>query len=174
MTPKIRQHVTIAIEGLLDQVLDPVPPQILSAYLPYKGEVDLRPFLFRLNEKGWSTALPAVERRGLPLKFLRWTADSEMETGAFGIPIPRIHDVVVPGVMLLPLVAFDTRNYRLGYGAGYFDITLASLVPRPLTIGIGFELSRLETIYPLPTDIPLDFIVTEAGIQKSGDEHRVV
>jgi 5,10-methenyltetrahydrofolate synthetase len=168
ISPDAHQHATLAIEGFLDQILDPLEPQILSAYLPYKGEVDLRGLLHRLKERGWIAALPAVVRRGLPLEFLRWTKDAEMEAGVFGIPIPRVHEVVFPGVIVLPLVAFDAKNYRLGYGAGYFDITLASLTPRPLTIGIGFELSRLETIHPLPTDIPLDFIITEAGIQKLG------
>jgi 5-formyltetrahydrofolate cyclo-ligase len=65
----------------------------------------------------------------------------------------------------MPLVGFDSLNYRLGYGAGYFDITLASMNPPPRSIGIGFELCRLETIHPLPTDIPVDVVITEAGIQ---------
>jgi 5,10-methenyltetrahydrofolate synthetase len=163
--PDEHEHASLAIESFLEQTLEGFPAQILSAYLPYKGEVDLRRVLHRLKEKGWTTALPAVVQRGLPLEFLRWTREAEMEAGVFGIPIPRVHDVVFPSVIILPLVAFDTQNYRLGYGAGYFDITLASLEPRPLTIGIGFEMSRLETIYPLPTDIPLDFIITEGGIQ---------
>jgi 5,10-methenyltetrahydrofolate synthetase len=66
----------------------------------------------------------------------------------------------------MPLVAFDSENYRLGYGAGYFDITLVRLQPRPRSIGVGFEFTRLDTIHPLPTDIPVDFVITEAGIQK--------
>ena len=65
----------------------------------------------------------------------------------------------------MPLVAFDAENYRLGYGAGYFDITLVRLDPRPLAIGVGFEFTRLKTIHPLPTDIPLNLVITEAGIQ---------
>ena len=64
------------------------------------------------------------------------------------------------------MVGFDAANYRLGYGGGYFDRTLAALSPRPIAIGLGFELSRLATIFPQPHDIPLDLIVTEAGPQR--------
>jgi 5-formyltetrahydrofolate cyclo-ligase len=69
--------------------------------------------------------------------------------------------------VITPLVAFDNANYRLGYGAGYFDITLAALRPRPHSIGVGFELCRVETIFPLPTDVPMDLVVTEGGIQRA-------
>ena len=89
-----------------------------------------------------------------------------MDSGVYGIPVPRIRIPVLPDVIVIPLVGFDAQNFRLGYGAGYFDITLAALEPRPLTIGVGFEVARLETIYPHPNDIPLDLIVTEAGVQK--------
>jgi 5-formyltetrahydrofolate cyclo-ligase len=101
----------------------------------------------------------------LPLEFLRWAVDTEMDAGVYGIPFPKLRELVIPQIIVLPLVAFDSANYRLGYGAGYFDITLASMTPRPRSIGVGFELSRIETIYPLPTDIPLDLIITEAGVQ---------
>ena len=67
-------------------------------------------------------------------------------------------------VVLLPLVAFDARGYRLGYGGGYFDRTLAALDPHPLTIGVGFELGRVETIHPEPHDIALACIATERGL----------
>ena len=90
----------------------------------------------------------------------------EMDLGPYEIPVPRDRSVVQPNVVIAPLVAFDRKNFRIGYGSGYFDITLASLDPSPLTIGVGFELSCLETIYPLPTDIPLNLIVTVAGVRK--------
>ena len=89
-----------------------------------------------------------------------------MDVQSFGIPVPRVREVVQPSVVIMPLVGFDPLNYRLGYGAGYFDITLASMEPMPRSIGIGFELSRLDTIHPLPTDVPVDLVITEAGIQR--------
>jgi 5,10-methenyltetrahydrofolate synthetase len=152
--------------GFLEEILEGLPPQDLSAYLPFKGEVDLRGLMGRLEVRGWITAVPSVVRRGAPLEFLRWSAGTEMDSGVYGIPVPRPRVPVQPTVMVIPLVGFDALNFRLGYGAGYFDITLAALQPHPLTIGVGFELSRLETIYPHPADIPLDLIVTESGIQK--------
>jgi 5,10-methenyltetrahydrofolate synthetase len=75
---------------------------------------------------------------------------------------------VTPGALLIPPIGFDAQGYRLGYGGGYFDRTLASLDPQPLKIGVAFELSRIETIRPQPHDIPMDFIVTEAGIHRVG------
>jgi 5-formyltetrahydrofolate cyclo-ligase len=159
------RQASLAIEGFLEEALRDFPPQILSAFWPFKAEVDLRPLLQRLLAKGWTTALPKVVGRGKPLEFLRWTAEMEMDMGVHGIPVPKTRDVVQPDIMILPLVGFDAHNHRLGYGAGYFDITLASRRPRPHTIGVGFEVSRLETIYPYPTDVPLDLIVTEAGLQ---------
>jgi 5,10-methenyltetrahydrofolate synthetase len=73
---------------------------------------------------------------------------------------------VTPQAVLAPLVGFDRECYRLGYGGGYFDRTLAALLPRPLAIGVGFELSLIETIYPQDFDVPMDLIVTEACLRR--------
>jgi 5-formyltetrahydrofolate cyclo-ligase len=86
-----------------------------------------------------------------------------MQRGIWAIPIPADRLPVQPTVLLVPLLGFDERGYRLGYGGGYFDRTLAVARPRPLTIGVGYELGRLPTIYPQPHDIPMDAIVTDAG-----------
>lgn len=161
------QRASLAIETSLESVLVPQAPQAISAYWPYKGEVDLRELMKRLQEKGWVTALPRVIGKRQPLEFLRWTADMEMDAGVYGIPVPRLREVVRPDIIVMPLVAFDEENYRLGYGAGYFDITLVRLNPRPRSIGVGFEFTRLKTINPLPTDIPLDLVITESAIQRS-------
>lgn len=157
-----------AIENRIEGILDSLPPQTLSAYWPFKGEVDLRPLMGRLRSRGWVTALPSVVRRRSPLEFLEWTDGMEMDLGPYDIPVPLNRKVVRPNVVIAPLVAFDRKNYRLGYGSGFFDITLAELQPPPLTIGVGFEIAAVETIHPLPTDIPLNLIVTEAGAWKPG------
>ena len=80
-----------------------------------------------------------------------------------GRPVPRT-PTVVPDAVLMPPVGFDGAGYRLGYGGGYFDRTLASLSPRPLAIGVARELSRMETIRPQSWDVPMDFVITEEGI----------
>ena len=87
-----------------------------------------------------------------------------MVPGPLGIPAPVDTDVVVPDAAFVPLVGFDGAGYRLGYGGGYFDRTLAAAASRPLSIGVGTEAARLPTIHPQPHDIAMDFIVTEAGV----------
>jgi 5-formyltetrahydrofolate cyclo-ligase len=163
--PDEHERSSAAIRSLLEDLLKQLSPRSLSAYWPFKGEVDLRSLMENLHRKGWTIALPSVVRPRTPLEFRRWTPDTIMDAGVHGIDVPRTNDLVRPDFMILPLVGFDAHNYRLGYGAGYFDITLASMQPCPRTLGVGFELCRMETIYPLPTDVPLDLIVTETGIQ---------
>jgi 5,10-methenyltetrahydrofolate synthetase len=162
------RRASLTIENHLEQYLAELPPQNISAYWPFKGEVDLRNLMDRLRRNGWVTALPSVVAPRAPLEFLKWMADSEMDSAVYGIPVPRIRERVRPDIVITPLVAFDTNNYRLGYGAGYFDITLAAMRPRPRSIGIGFEVCRLQTIYPLPTDVAMDIVITESGLHGSG------
>lgn len=88
-----------------------------------------------------------------------------MTADPYGIPVPATALSPPPNVLLLPLVAFDAAGYRLGYGGGYFDRTLAAMHPRPLTIGVGFDLCAVADIRPERHDIPLDLIVTESGIR---------
>lgn len=89
-----------------------------------------------------------------------------MVRGDWNIPVPPPEsEVVTPDVALAPLVGWDRAGYRLGYGGGYFDRTLAHLAPRPFVIGIGLQAAELATIYPQPHDVPLDAIITEEGVQ---------
>jgi len=88
-----------------------------------------------------------------------------MRPGIWDIPVPDEGDWVRPEVLLVPLLGFDLQGYRLGYGGGYYDRTLAAAMPSPpLAIGIGFEIGRLETIHPQPHDVPMDLIVTERQV----------
>ena len=104
--------------------------------------------------------------KAAPLVFRRWTPETRMVRGDWNIPVPPPEaEALTPDITLAPVMGWDGACYRLGYGGGYFDRTLAALSPRPFTIGIGFQSARLATIYPQPHDIPLDVIVTEAGIQ---------
>jgi len=139
--------------------------RVLSAYWPIKGEPDLRPLMAELHEAGVILALPVVETRFAPLVFRRWTPQTRMVRGDWNIPVPPPEaERLTPEIALAPLMGWDGAGYRLGYGGGYFDRTLADLAPRPVTIGIGLEAARLPTIFPQPHDIPLDVILTEAGI----------
>jgi len=96
------------------------------------------------------------------VQFWRWRPEVPMSRGLFNIPIPGECDIVAPDVLIVPLVGFDRAGYRLGYGGGYYDRTLAASQPRPRTLAIAFAESELETIHPQPHDIPMSRIITDA------------
>lgn len=140
--------------------------RVVSAYWPINGEPDLRPWMADLHAAGATVALPLVEVKRAPLVFRQWTSTTRMVRGDWNIPVPpEDAAAVTPEIILAPLLGWDPAGYRLGYGGGYFDRTLAALSPRPVTIGVGFQSAQLDTIHPQPHDIALDIIVTEAGLQ---------
>ena len=149
---------------LVDQ-LSWLTPGVLGAYWPHRDEYDPMPLAAWHAGRNGKVALPAVVARGQPLEYRWWSPNVPMAPGpfSFGIPEPVNGPAVIPDLMLVPLLGFDAGGYRLGYGGGYFDRTLAARPVRPKTIGVGFEIGRLPTIHPQPHDIPLDMIVTEAG-----------
>lgn len=141
-----------------------VEGKVVSFYWPIKGEPDLRPLMAELHHAGVDIALPLVETKAAPLVFRRWTPDTRMVRGDWNIPVPPPEaEILVPDVALAPLVGWDAACFRLGYGGGYFDRTLAALAPRPFTIGIGIAAAQLTTIFPQPHDFVLDVILTETG-----------
>ena len=137
---------------------------------PIKNEYDARHFARTLRERGASTALPVVVARGAPLVFREWHPGVELAHGALDIPYPVRSPEVAPDAVLLPMNGWDAQGYRLGYGAGFFDRTLASLAKRPVTIGVSYELARLETVHPQSWDIPMDYVVTERGVYRRDPE----
>jgi len=153
------------IEARLRSLLDKRTDFILGVYWPFQAEFDPRRLIDWLVATGSAVALPAVVDKKGPLEYRAWRPGEELVDGVWGIPAPKAREIVLPQVVLAPLVGFDRRSYRLGYGGGYFDRTLAALSPRPLAIGVGFEMARIETIYPQAFDIPMDIVVTEAEIR---------
>ena len=95
--------------------------------------------------------------------FRQWTPQARLTPGIWNIPVPADGMKMVPDIMLSPVVGFDKRCFRLGYGGGYFDRTLAAMVRRPVVIGVGYSCASIPTIFPLPHDIPMDLIVTESA-----------
>ena len=142
------------------------PPQTLAFCWPIKQEPDVRAIVDTWRQAGTRTTLPVVISEHAALAFREWQPDTPLESDRYGIPTPAQGDWLVPDLILLPLNGFDPAGYRLGYGGGYFDRTLAALSPRPLAVGIGFELNRVATIQPEEHDQPLDWIITEAGVFK--------
>jgi 5-formyltetrahydrofolate cyclo-ligase len=133
----------------------------VGLYWPFKGEYDSRPLMRMLHAQGARLALPVVVEKAAPLVFREWWPGARMELGVWSIPVPAEGEEVVPQALLVSLVGFDEQGFRLGYGGGYYDRTLAAMPDRPRAIGVGFELTRLATIHPQPHDIPMDVIVTE-------------
>lgn len=136
----------------------------VGIYWPYKGEIDPRHAMRHFRARGATTALPEVVRKAHPLQFRRWWPGVAMTRGAYDIPIPKDTELVEPQALLMPPVGFDAKGFRLGYGGGFYDRTLASIEPRPLTIGVAFELSRVDSIRPQDFDLAMDYVVTERGI----------
>ncbi|WP_417606845.1 5-formyltetrahydrofolate cyclo-ligase [Primorskyibacter flagellatus] len=165
-----RTEIGSALSGHLKQILndrfDGAKGMVFSAYWPIKGEPDLRPLMAELHEAGVTVALPLVETKAVPLTFRLWTPETRMVRGDWNIPVPPPDaPVVTPDITLAPLIGWTTDGFRLGYGGGYFDRTLAALDPKPFAIGIGFETAHIATIHPQPHDIPLDLILTETGLR---------
>jgi 5,10-methenyltetrahydrofolate synthetase len=160
---EIRARWTRAIIETLEPILRESEGPI-SFYWPFRGEPDLRPLMRTLDSEGFTLALPVVVEPKTPLVFRPWRPGSKMELGVWNIPIPAAKEEVVPRLLLAPVVGFTPDFYRLGYGGGYFDRTLAKLGAGHAAIGIGFEMGRLETIHPQPHDIKMRQVVTEKGI----------
>lgn len=136
---------------------------IVSAYWPFRGEPDLRPLLQQVAKQGGQTALPVMVEKRRPLEFRLWQVGEALARGVWNIPVPAERRPCTPDILLAPVVGFDAACYRLGYGGGYFDRTLAAKRDRPLVIGVGYSRAKLRTIYPQLHDIPMDFVVTETG-----------
>jgi 5-formyltetrahydrofolate cyclo-ligase len=164
-----RRQWNEAITNLLVECFPLLPWMVVGAYWPYKGEFDPRFAIRHLRARGARAALPVVVEKSAPLQFREWWPGAPMASGVFGLPVPEGTPVLRPHALLIPPVGFDSRGYRLGYGGGYFDRTLAAMEIQPLKIGVAFELSRMASIRPQPHDIAMDFIVTELGIHRVSD-----
>lgn len=158
---------TADIERHLDALAERLAPRVLAFCWPYRGEPDLRAWVMRwlAGGKARRAALPVVLGKDTALVFRSWSPGAAMAQDRHGIPYPAAGEVLVPDLALVPLNAFDAAGYRLGYGGGYFDRTLAEI--DPVAVGVGFECGRVETVYPQAHDLPMHWIVTEAGVQAS-------
>lgn len=161
-----RAPLEAALQGHVATLLTQLAPATLAFCWPYRGEPDLRPVVQRWLAAGHGRAacLPEVIAPGQPMRFRQWTPASRMVPDRHGILLPAEGPQLTPEVLLIPLNAFDADGYRLGYGGGYFDRTLAALSPPPCTVGVGFELGRVATTHPQPHDHPMRWLVTERGI----------
>jgi 5-formyltetrahydrofolate cyclo-ligase len=167
MTVAARQAASSAIQARLEDLTGTLAGQTVSAYWPLRGEPDLRPWLATLHQRGVCCVMPLVVARGEPLRFRPWYPGCRMEKGFWDIPVPAEGPFVTPDLLVAPVVGFDPQCYRLGYGGGYFDRTLATLANGYRALGVGYEACALQTIHPLPHDIGLHAIVTEARLRSA-------
>jgi 5-formyltetrahydrofolate cyclo-ligase len=151
------------------------PDVVIGAYWPIKGEFDPLPALFRWQEAGMEAdAMGATRRRriGLPvinkidktLTFHTWYPGCPMEEDAYGIPKPKDTEIIQPTLLFVPCVGYGPGGYRLGYGGGFYDRTLAALQPKPFTVGLGYTNGFLPDLEPEPHDVPLDAILNDNGV----------
>jgi 5,10-methenyltetrahydrofolate synthetase len=162
IAPQVRRQMAQALIERLRKVLLG-RPQPISFNWPIKGEPDLRPLMQELDAAGVALCLPVCIKLGEPLTFRPWRSDAKMERGFWNIPVPADPTEVVPRTLLAPFVGFDRLNYRLGYGGGFFDRTLAKFGAEAQAIGVGYSLFRLKTIQPQPHDIRMAAIVTQTS-----------
>lgn len=161
MDAETRMERSQKIASGLDRAIGKVAGRIVSTYWPFRGEPDLRDWSIRVIERSGRIALPVVVQKGAPLEFRIWTPGDPLERGVWNILVPSRGPAVQPDIVVAPVVGFDSGNYRLGYGGGFFDRTLAAMTKRPLVIGVGYTEARIATIYPQPHDIAMTTIVTD-------------
>ena len=170
----------LSIDSHLDRAFPGFASGLLAFCWPFRNEYDPRFLAHRLRERGARTALPVVVAPRQPLIFRLWAPGDALAKGVYDIPYPAAGEAVVPDAALVPMNGFDAGGYRLGYGGGFFDRTLASLraadARRPgadsrptIAIGVSYEMARIETIHPQPYDIPMDYVVTERGVYERID-----
>lgn len=148
------------ISRQLDDLIAPGKGSVISLYWPFRGEPDLRGWMRTAFDSGARIALPVVAEKARPLLFREWTPGGKLERGVWNIPVPAEGAELLPNVIISPLVGYGPDNYRLGYGGGFFDRTLAAMTTPRQVIGVGYKSSALPTIFPQPHDIPMDRIVT--------------
>jgi 5,10-methenyltetrahydrofolate synthetase len=145
---------------------------VIGAYWPIKGEFDPLPALHRWKEDGelqgnaqrLRIGLPVVNKEHKTLAFHAWYPGCPMEEDAYGIPKPKDTELVVPTLLFVPCVGYGAGGYRLGYGGGFYDRTLATLTPKPFTVGLGFTNGYVDDLEPEAHDQPLDAILNDNGV----------
>jgi len=155
-----------SIDTYIERTFPGLAKATVAICWPIRNEYDPRHLARRLRERGARTVLPVVVAPRTPLAFREWHPGVQLAAGAMDIPYPVDSAELAPDAVLLPMNGWDAHGYRLGYGGGFFDRTLASLARKPATIGVSYELARLETIHPQAWDIPLDYVVTECGVYR--------
>lgn len=153
----------------------PVKPEtgrsVVSAFHSFRSEIDTKPLIGKLVADGWTTCLPIIVGPGLPLIFRRWFPGEPTISGDMNIMRPLDDaEQVEPDVLIVPLLAFDAKGYRMGYGGGFYDRTLALLRAKKkiVAIGVGYSAQQVDEVPHDDLDQAVDFVMTERGVLKCG------
>jgi 5-formyltetrahydrofolate cyclo-ligase len=146
------------------QAVELKPSDVVAGYWRIKDEMDCQPILIRLMDSNQPVCLPVVLGDDEPLELRLWEQGTPLYEAGFGTLAPsELAPLVEPDVILMPLLGFDSRGTRLGYGGGYYDRTLVKLSKKPRLVGLAFAAQEFDEIPREAHDVPLDMIVTEAG-----------
>lgn len=156
-------HTNLSFAGITSKTTS---AKTVSGFYPFGSELDARPLLGKLANAGFTTALPVIIAKAQPLVFRAWKPGDPLIKGVWDIPVPHLKaDQVIPEIVLVPLLGFDDEGYRIGYGGGYYDRTLARLAEtrKIVSVGLAFTTQHMSYIPREAHDIPLDWILTEKG-----------
>jgi len=159
----------VAAAGHFYDTIAPAEGAVISGYWPVGDEFDVRPILERAHGAGLACCLPVVMGKNKPLIFRRWEPGDVLHPATLGIPVPPPEaDELVPTILLVPMLAFDEAGHRLGYGGGFYDMTLAALreAGPTLAVGCAFEGQKVASVPHNDQDEKLDWILTEQRIRK--------
>jgi 5-formyltetrahydrofolate cyclo-ligase len=143
------------------------PAAIVAGFMPMKSEINPLPLMRMLAAAGARLALPVVAGRGKPLIMRAWAFGEPLIAGVWGIREPApLAPAVAPDILIVPLLAFDRAGQRIGYGAGYYDLTIAALRARQavVAIGVAFAAQEIAAVPATPRDAPLDLVLTEREV----------
>ncbi|MCW5723233.1 MAG: 5-formyltetrahydrofolate cyclo-ligase [Devosia sp.] len=145
------------------------PEDVIAGYWRIRDELDCQPILIRLMDGGQKVVLPVVAGPDAPLDLRLWEADAPLYEAGFGTLAPSdLAPRAAPDLILVPLLGFDARGTRLGYGGGYYDRTIAALAKKPLLVGLAFAAQEVPEVPRETHDVPLDAVVTEEGVRFFG------
>lgn len=165
-----RAEAAATVTQLFFEQLAPEASHVIAAYWRIRDELDCQPILVRLMDNNHTVVLPVVVSEAEPLDLRVWEQGAALYEAGFGTLAPaEAAPRAEPDVILMPLLGFDSRGTRLGYGGGYYDRTLARLAKRPKLIGLAYAAQELDLIPREEHDAPLDAVITERGVQRFGD-----
>jgi len=158
------------LAGHCQLLLDRFGRGVYAAYLPIRSEISPLPLIAALHDAGQPTAMPVTPAEGQPLSFRHWAVGGALEDGPYGTRQPPARGTpVLPDVILAPLLAFDSAGWRLGYGGGFYDRTIADFAARghkARVIGLAYDGQKLDKVPVGPYDMPLDAVLCPSGLHR--------